>query len=86
MEKRSFEKPHWLGGKEVGLRCVRDLKRHWVEKKKDHTCFNALFKCEKMALMRCDTNYYYEALGEKKREIFKYVIKFLSYFKKGHKF
>ena len=37
-----------------------------IEKKKDETCFNALFKYEKMALMRCDTNYYYEALGEKK--------------------
>ena len=42
----------WQGG---WVEICWDLKRHCVEKKKDHTCFNALFKCEKMALMRCDT-------------------------------
>ena len=69
VDKRSFEKTHWWGGKEVRLRFVKDLKRHCVEKKNDHTCFNALFKCEKMALIRCDTDYYHGALGEKKTMI-----------------
>lgn len=32
------------------------------KKKRMDSCFDAFLKCEKMALVGCDTNYYYWAL------------------------